>query len=202
MGAQLVGKAIAFAAVNDLKPNEFKLLIFMAQTALDTDQLPRYFGSREMSAYGIGLVVADSDVTKYARRRRNSAFELLRRATNGLIAAGAITQTRGGRIGQHAEFTVLTSVTVEDLSEALAKLRERANNPLALPDEGDNSLLALDSNSSSPLQTQRTVGERGNESMAPRNHDDPREELRRRTPQFTEAPHLRPVDNSDGRKSA
>lgn len=107
MGAQLVGRAIAFAAQNDLKPNEFRLLVFMALTALDTDQPPRYFASREESAYGLGRMVEDKFATDpRAVSARDAAFWAVKVAVQGLVKAGAIERKQRGRNGRRAEFVL------------------------------------------------------------------------------------------------
>ncbi|WP_434316380.1 hypothetical protein [Leifsonia sp. P73] len=118
MGAQLVGKAFAFGMTHSLTGNEFRLLAFMAHTALDSDRPPRYYGSRERSAYGLGFVLPDHDDTPEAAKARRSAFEVVRRATAALLDAGAITRVRSGRAGQRAEFTILTGFGLDDLASS------------------------------------------------------------------------------------
>jgi len=130
VGAQLVGKAFAFGISHSLSGNEFRLLAFMAHTARDTDQPPRYFGSREMSAAGLGFLIPEDDGRPDNERARRSAFEVVRRATAALVTAGAITRIRSGRAGQRAEFTILTGYSIESLSKS-------RNETLGLPDLQD-----------------------------------------------------------------
>lgn len=108
MGAQLVGKVFVFAAANDMKPTEFRLLAFMAHTALDSDNPPRYFGSREMSAFGIGRMVEDDspNLTDQQRSDRSAAFQAVKVATQGLVRMGAIERLQRGRLGHRATFAL------------------------------------------------------------------------------------------------
>ncbi len=111
MGAQLVAAAYAFGAQHRLKPNEKLLLIFMALTALDTDQAPRYFAARESSALALGRLVPDAPEPDDPRAEeinaeRAAAFQRVKEATAGLIKAKAIERVRSGRTGQRAEFVL------------------------------------------------------------------------------------------------
>ncbi|NQX11830.1 hypothetical protein HQQ80_09365 [Microbacteriaceae bacterium VKM Ac-2855] len=117
MGAQLVGRAFVFAADHRLTGNEMRLLLWMARTALDGDDQPRYFASREESAFGLGdrlpeepdPAVAD-DASRAARAVRAASFQRVKVAVNGLVAKGAISVLRRGREGQRAEYLVLPGV--------------------------------------------------------------------------------------------
>jgi hypothetical protein len=111
MGAQLVGLAFAVASRLELKPHEALLLIGMAHTALDSDKAPRYFGSRESSAFLLGRFVpdeADPDApnAEEVRLEREAAFKSVQRAVRGLTRAGAIQVRRTPRIGQRAEYSL------------------------------------------------------------------------------------------------
>lgn len=103
MGAQLVGRAYAYASRVHLKPNEFRLLAFMALTALDADNPPRYFASRGQSAMALGRMVSDDPKDPESA----AAFQRVKEAIAGLIAAGAITRLKRGREGQRAEFALI-----------------------------------------------------------------------------------------------
>jgi hypothetical protein len=176
MGAQLVGRAIAFAAMNDLKPNEYRLLIFMALTALDTDQPPRYFASREESAFGLGRRVADGHTTDPDEiAARDAAFKAVKLAVQGLVKCGAIERLQRGRSGRRAEFAVTFRGTK------------------SVPLKGTESV---------PLRGTKSVPAGVRNPSPQGTTDEPQEELGRRTPRFTEASHLQPVDNSDERRSA
>lgn len=112
MGAQLVKAAYVFALSWPLKPNEFRLLAYMALTAKDTDAQPRYFAARESSALALGRRVEDAphpDDPRAAEieRDRSAAFARVKVATSGLVRAGAIKSIRRGREGQRAEYALL-----------------------------------------------------------------------------------------------
>jgi len=116
VGATLTGEAFAYAAREyaagrPLLHNERLLLLFMAHTALDADQPPRYFGSRERSAVALGRMVPDEPSMDQPDRdrllkERHNAFSLIKTATRGLVARGAIERVRTGRAGQRAEFVL------------------------------------------------------------------------------------------------
>jgi hypothetical protein len=112
VGAQLVGKAFAFASRVALKPNEKLLLLWMSLTALDSDTPPKYFAARESSALALGRMVPDApdpqdpDATSI-EAERNAAFQRVKLATQGLVKAGAIRNVRRGREGSRAEFVLI-----------------------------------------------------------------------------------------------
>ena len=111
MGAQLVGKAFAFATEHELKANEMRLLVWMSLMAMDRDTPPRYFASREESAYGLGRFVPDEPHpldanAEVATLEREAAFQRVKIATAGLVRSGAITRTRRGQAGNRAEFVL------------------------------------------------------------------------------------------------
>lgn len=115
VGARLVGEAFAFAAHRRLRPNEMRLLLFMALTALDTDKRPRYFAAREKSAVALGRLVPDTPSPtdpQYDRaiRERAAAFQRVKEAVQGLVAAGAIVSIKRGREGQRAEYELTLSL--------------------------------------------------------------------------------------------
>jgi hypothetical protein len=116
VGARLVEKAFACIAERDrvnaapLTPNAKILLLWMAEKAMDNDPSPRYFGSRDLSAYGMGRFL--DDLTPEPRRR--SAYEIVRRATQELVQKGLIQRVKSGRQGQRAEFSFEFRVPPED----------------------------------------------------------------------------------------
>lgn len=112
MGAQLVGRAFAFAATSRLTQSERLVLLFMAYTALDADKPPRYFASREQTAIALGRMVPDAvspDDDRFAEveAERTAAFQRVKLAVQGLVKAGAIERVRRGREGQRAEFVLV-----------------------------------------------------------------------------------------------
>lgn len=112
MGANLVGRAIAFAVDIPLQPNEFRLLVGMSLTALDTDSTPRYFDSREASALILGrrvpnAVHADDPASDAVAREREAAFQAVKVALSGLNKLGAIKRARTGGNGRRAEYNIV-----------------------------------------------------------------------------------------------
>lgn len=129
MGAQLVGRVIAYGADVPLKPNEFRLLVGMAHTALDTAERPRYFDSREASAMILGRRVPDAvhesdPSSERVTKERNAAFQAVKEALNGLSKLGAIKRQRTGGNGRRAEYTIVLD-THSSLSTA--ECRKRAS---------------------------------------------------------------------------
>lgn len=107
MGARLVKQAFGYAVDIPLNPNEFRLLAYMALTALDEDSTPRYFDSRESSALALGRRVVDAGYgDETDARKRAAAFEAVKVAIRGLCAIGAITCVKSGKGGQRAEFAL------------------------------------------------------------------------------------------------
>ncbi|QIS39074.1 hypothetical protein [Clavibacter capsici] len=111
MGAQLVGRAFAFAVDHQLPHHEVRVLAWMALRALDTDSPPRYFAARESTALALGHRVPDEPDpddpdadAKTAERER--AFQRVKVAVRGLVNAGAITRLHAGREGQRAVFAI------------------------------------------------------------------------------------------------
>ncbi|MEF2255629.1 hypothetical protein [Microbacterium schleiferi] len=107
MGARLVKLAYVYAIDVPLNPNEFKLLAWMALTALDDDPTPRYFDSRESSALALGRRVVDEGYgDENDQRERDAAFEAVKVALRGLVALGAILRVKTGRNGFRSEYVI------------------------------------------------------------------------------------------------
>jgi len=124
MGAGLVKSAYAYACDVPLSPNEFRLLAFMALTALDREERPRYFDSREASALGLGRrIVDEGQGTDAEKRERAAALEAVKVALRGLVSVGAIVRVRGGRSGQRAEYALVLDVAT---SRSTLEFRRRA----------------------------------------------------------------------------
>lgn len=104
---KLVKRSFIYAADVPLTPNEFRLLQWMALTALDEDVTPRYFDSRESSALALGRrVVDDGYGDESDQRERNAAFEAVKVALRGLVAVRAVTRIKNGRNGQRSEYAI------------------------------------------------------------------------------------------------
>lgn len=135
MGARLVKQAIAFAVDVPLRPNEFRLLTYMAVTALDEDQPPRYFDSRESSALALGRRVPDPG-TSEADAERSAAFQAVKVALSGLTALGAVRRLKAGRAGQRAEYAIALDIAQ---ARASAEFRQRRGVRNSYPSEVRNS---------------------------------------------------------------
>ena len=121
---------IAYAVDVPLKQNEYRLLLSMALTALDGDQPPRYFDSREASALAIGRRVAD-EVPGQPDAERLAAFEAVKVATRGLVNLKAIERVKTGHRGQRSEYAVrLDSALTKSTDEwRKRKARPSPNSP-------------------------------------------------------------------------
>ncbi|QOC24385.1 hypothetical protein IC744_13960 [Microbacterium hominis] len=111
MGVKLVKLTYVYAADIPLNPNEFRLLAWMSMTALDDDETPRYFDSRESSALALGRRVVDDGYGDEAdQRERTAAFEAVKVAQRGLCAIGAIERVSTGRNGRRSEYAIRLDV--------------------------------------------------------------------------------------------
>lgn len=130
LGAHLVGQAFVFvleAADKGIPvhPNERILLTWMCNTAKDTDERPLYFGGREHAAMGLGRRVPgepeldDPDRESKNQTRRN-AFEVVKRATKGLVDLGAVRKVRHGKPGRNAEYAIQVNTPPRDRAARLS----------------------------------------------------------------------------------
>ncbi|MFS0717578.1 hypothetical protein ABC337_11495 [Arthrobacter sp. 1P04PC] len=95
MGAQNVAKV--FAHWRHLGHREARALAFMANTALDADNPPVYFGGWTAVAEALGYD---------AEGKRANAKEQFRRALSSLVAAGAVVSSGQARLGVRAEYAL------------------------------------------------------------------------------------------------
>lgn len=109
MGASNV--ALVFAYWGALPGAPFRLLTFMALTALDADDPPRFWGGRDALAQALGRSVPpepddddDSDEAAAVRRQRKRAHEAVRIGLKELVATGAVTVAKEARAGRRAEY--------------------------------------------------------------------------------------------------
>lgn len=108
MGARLTKRAYLYAIDVPLNPNEFRLLCWMAMTAIDDDDTPRYFDSRESSALALGRRVVDGGYgDENDQLEREAAFQAVKVALNGLVALGAIDRVVTGRNGRRSEYALI-----------------------------------------------------------------------------------------------
>ena len=105
MGYTLVGKVLAQWA--DLPGNAFKVLIQMANTGLDADLVPVYWGGWErLAVTGMGRRdwPPDDDDSDQAQQIRRAGFEAVRQAIQDLKTAGAIKVAKRGKAGAQARY--------------------------------------------------------------------------------------------------
>lgn len=167
MGASLTGAVFVYmareqAAGRALPPNERVLLLFMAHTARDTDVPPRYFGSRERSAMGLGRTVPDAPMLDdpefdQKTRERDNAFSAVKTAIRGLVERGAIERLRRGRAGQRAEFAIRAQNRALSRGELDAPVRSMPVAPL----EGSVPVPLWGATSAPPRITRGTSEEQG-----------------------------------------
>lgn len=147
MGVKLVKQMILYAVDVPLSQNEYRLLLNMALTAMDADDPPRYFDSREASALAIGRRVAD-EVPGQPDPERAAAFEAVKVATRGLVNLKAIERLRTGHRGQRAEYVVRLDPVLTRQTDEWQKRKARPSTkpppPKRRPDgeKGRSSLLA------------------------------------------------------------
>ena len=108
MGAANVAACYAmWGAELRTKHAAFRLLTFMANTALDTDDKPRFWGGRDALVYALGHTLPDvDDDSEAAKKQRRSLYESVRQNLAELAAAGAIEQLVHARQGQRAEYAL------------------------------------------------------------------------------------------------
>jgi hypothetical protein len=94
VGASNVSKVFAYWA--HLNHRDQLALVFMANTALDADDPPRYFGGWEALARALGFDVSDE---------RNAA-EQVRRVLAALAKAGAVVSSSRARMNIRAEYAL------------------------------------------------------------------------------------------------
>lgn len=152
VGAGLVKLTFAYATDVPLNPNEFRLLTFMALTALDADDPPRYFDSREASAVGIGRRVSDDPQAP----ERIAAFEAVKVATRGLTALGAIDRVKAGHRGQRAEYAIRLDVARTRTTEEFRRRAKVRPSPFPKADPSPIRRLILPHPEGSPFPQGRT----------------------------------------------
>lgn len=95
MGAQNVAKV--FANWRHLSHREARALLFMANTALDADKPPVYFGGWQAVAEALGL---DPE------GRLENAKEQFRRTIAGLVTSGAVVSSGQAKLKVRAEYAL------------------------------------------------------------------------------------------------
>lgn len=138
MGAQLVRLAFVVGPRHELSSRAFRLLTWVALTALDGDSPPRYFGKRETSAVGLGLTVEDApdpSDPNYAEieRVRSNAFKQVQKAFAELVAAGLVQRVGHARAGRTSVYTLHLGAT------GIARAEARGTSSVPL-DRGTSSV--------------------------------------------------------------
>lgn len=95
------------------------VLAFMAMTARDDDEVPRYFMQRESTCIALGRMVPDAlpkddPAAAAVARERAAAFQRLKVVTSELVAAGVLKRLKRGQKNQRAEYA-LTIPSLLDL---------------------------------------------------------------------------------------
>lgn len=144
MGARLVREVYAYAADVPLKPNEFRLLAYMALIAIDPGdpggRAPRrYFDSRESSALALGRRVPDESGEKADLAERHAAFTAVKEALSGLVKLKSIEREKRGGNGRRAEYSLTLSPTS---SRGTEEFRRRRRGRTSLPQKGDGAATA------------------------------------------------------------
>ncbi|MBT2497135.1 hypothetical protein J7E45_16100 [Microbacterium sp. ISL-59] len=124
MGANLVGRAIAYAVDVPLRENEYRLLVGVCHTALDDGQPPRYFDSREAMALALGRRIPDAVTGVPDPPERVAGLKAVKVAMKGLTDLQALRRTKTGGHGRRAEFEVILDVARTQQTDAF-KARDR-----------------------------------------------------------------------------
>lgn len=176
---KLANGAMRFAAEQDLKPNEFRLLMHMCLLAVDDATPPKYWASRERSAWALGHPVPLADDDEEAARERRAGFQLVKVATRGLLDKAAIYRLSAGRAGRQAEFEIRVLPAVDALGLWYAKRTPGSTDSVPAGVRGPYPVGYV---GHTPEEKSREVEEKQEEKTA----------------HHTGAPHLWAVDKSEG----
>lgn len=93
-----------YASWGHLKDRPMRLLVFMALTALDRDDTPRYFGGwKSLALSGLGRQVPDI-IDDATRKEADAIKQDVKRTIQALRHAGAITLLNTPKIGDQANY--------------------------------------------------------------------------------------------------
>lgn len=112
MGLKLVKRAFTTFATVKVSPDARLVLLFMALTARDDDDPPRYFARREETCYALGRMVPDAPTEDdperdRIERERAAAFQRLKVVTSELVDAGLLERLKRGQRNQRAEYALI-----------------------------------------------------------------------------------------------
>lgn len=126
MGANLVGRAIAYAVDVPLQPNEFRLLIGVCLTAHDDNTPPRYFDSREAMALILGRRIPDAATGVPDTPERVAGLKAVKVAMKGLTDLRALRRTKTGGHGRRAEFEVVLDAALSRGTDEFKRREQRS----------------------------------------------------------------------------
>lgn len=111
MGLKLIKRAFATFGDVHLSGDARTVLLYMAMTARDDGDPPRYFARREETVYVLGRRVPDRLPATHPRaaevdRQRAAAFQRLKVVTAELVAAGFLERVKRGQRNQRAEYAI------------------------------------------------------------------------------------------------
>ncbi|MCX2746699.1 hypothetical protein OOZ51_02585 [Arthrobacter sp. MI7-26] len=165
MGATNVAKV--FTLWRHLSHRDARLLLYMANTSLDTEQggvdekgkptlkpsrPPRYFGGWEDAAEAIGLD---------PRGKKDSAKETFRQAVANLVKAGAVVSSGNARIGTRAEYALALDRD-ETFQPEIVDSHDPDKRPVIRWHPIKRAKKTL------PLVGQENIGDRGKKTLPPR----------------------------------
>lgn len=169
MGASNVAKVCTYWC--HLKHREARLLMYMANVALDQDVPPVYFGGWETAAAAIGM-----DPTT----KRASAKETFRKAMSTLREAGAVVTSRQARSGVRAEYALALDPTLTYLPVGTGrniKWTEVRRDKARLPQVGQENLAPQSQDLIVPAGASPRC-QRDKATLPPRSTQEPQEEYR------------------------
>lgn len=164
MGAKLVSLALTRWAPH-VPDRAFRVLVRMAVTALDEasngTQPNLYFGGRDLL---VSVLRAERG------GKRDTQLRQLRKALNELVALGCIRRTNKAYAGvnQVYELTLWAAINVD---------AQPVDNSSEATEEGDSHAPPVEDPDAPPVGVPGGP-ERGTPTHPPRNHEEPREELR------------------------
>lgn len=169
MGASNVAKVCTYW--RHLKHREARLLMYLANVALDQDVPPVYFGGWEAAAAAIGM---DPE------RKRASSKETFRQAMSLLREAGAVVTSGQARAGVRAEYALALDPTVTFLPVGTGrdiKWTEVRRVKATLPQVGQENIAPQSQGRIAPTGTSPRC-ERGKTTLPPRSTQEPQEEYK------------------------
>jgi hypothetical protein len=124
---------LVYARWGDLPDGPMRLLLYMAVTAMDDGEQPRFWGGRDALAVAMGRMVPDKHTEDDAEKlERALAFKAVNRTIAALRKAGAITAMSGAAPGHNAVYALNLGIRRSPLTGDQSK-------PKRSPSSGDQS---------------------------------------------------------------